>query len=208
MYKKILCAGALALGLNGLALADDIGGGEYSAGIGNADFNSGIYFGGQLGTTKLHYSGSSYTSAKSTYDNKYNFAGRIYFGYAFSQFISTELGYDYFGRPKFKLDDGNTQDVLQQGIDLMAKASLPLDYGFGVYAKGGLAWVYRSALHKNNGFASKDANGTFTPIGSFGVNYWFAPNIALDVSWTKTMSVSDLPTIDLFSAGVTYRINI
>jgi hypothetical protein len=207
MYKKILCVGVLALGLNGAALAEDFGGSDYDADTSTSiSEESGIYLGGQLGMSNMHY-GSKYTVSGNTVENS-KFAGRAYFGYAFSQFISAELGYDYYGYPNFKAADGNTQDFLQQGVDLVAKATLPLDYGFGFYIKGGLAWVHRGALNSNTGFASKEANGTITPVGALGVNYWFAPNIALDLSWTKTMTVSDLPTIDFIALGIIYRINI
>lgn len=214
MYKKILCVSIFALGLNGMALADDIGGSEYTAGVG-AESHTGIYLGGQLGASNMHYKSSSYLLPTTSYENNYQFAGRGYLGYAFNQFISAELGYDYYGRPKFKKTSGadsgvgNAQDILQQGIDLMARATLPLDYGFGVYGKAGLVWVYRSALHANgNTFADKSANSKFAPVGALGVNYWFAPNIALDLGWTKTMSIGDLPTIDLLTVGLTYKINI
>ncbi|EKE01982.1 MAG: hypothetical protein ACD_21C00011G0007 [uncultured bacterium] len=206
MYKKILCVSVLALGLNGTALAEDFNGSEYSS---ISDSNSGIYLGAQLGMSNLHYGPSSnYTTSSTTVDNR-NFAGRGYAGYAFSQFISAELGYDYYGFPKFKNTNGNTQNFLQQGVDLVAKATLPLDYGFGFYIKGGLAWIHRGSLNSNSGtFASKDANSTITPVGGLGANYWFAPNIALDLSWTKTMTVSDLPTTDFIALGIVYKLNI
>jgi len=214
MYKKILYLSVLALGLNGntQVFADDFGGSEFSSGTSastSTDFNPGIYFGGQAGIANLHYSGSKYTDLNSRYDSGYNFAARGYLGYAFNQYISAELGYDYYGRPKFIHNDGNTQNIMQQGMDLVGKATLPLDYGFGLYIKGGLAWVHRSALRANNNhFVNKDSNSKIVPVGALGVNYWFAPNIALDLSWTKTMTISDLPTIDLFALGFTYKLNI
>lgn len=209
MYKKILCFGAIVFGLIGVAFADDFDNNEVASGVTTNEYNPGIYFGGQVGTTNMHYKGSEYTSSNSHYDDKYSFAGRGYLGYAFSQFIQTELGYDYYGRPKFIDTNGNTQDILQQGMDLMVKANLPLDYGFGIYIKGGLAWVHRSALHSNNGsFAEKKADDKFPPIGAVGINYWFAPHMALDLCYTKTMTIGDLPTTDLFTAGFIYKINI
>lgn len=219
MCKKILCVGALALGLVsliGVALADNFGGGEppvaaadSNNNVGSTDYHPGIYLGAQVGTAKMHYRGSEYLLAKNSYDDSYKLAARGYVGYAFSQFISAELGYDYYGRPRFKDKSGNTQEILQHGLDLVAKASLPLDYGFGLYVKAGAAFVYRSALNANNGtFAYKDSNNRLTPVGALGINYWFAPNIALDFGWTKTMAMSNLPTIDLFTAGFVYKINI
>lgn len=206
MCKKILYVLVMSLGLIGIASADEFGDeGSYDA----AGYNPGFYFGGQIGTSNMHYSGSSYTTASSSYEDGWQFAFRGYIGHAFSEFLSAELGYDYYGKPKFKNTDGNTQDILQHGFDLVAKATLPLDYGFGFYAKGGLAWVLRSKLNSNNNsFADKSSNNTFTPVIGLGFNYWFAPNMAFDFSWTKTLTVSDLPTIDLYTVGFVYRINI
>lgn len=217
MYKKTLCLLVLILGFSSAVFAaEEIGnaGSEFTSGVAandsSSDFNSGIYFGAQFGVANMHYSGSKYTLSRNSYDDSYKFAGRGYFGYAFTQYISTELGYAYYGRPKFKDNTtGNTQDILQQGMDLMIKARLPLDHGFDLYIKGGLAWIFRGALHGNAGtFAEKGANNKFTPIGAVGASYWFMPNMAVDLSWNKTMAVSDLPTIDFIAAGITYRINI
>ena len=210
MKKKCFIGALLAIALSTGAtavLADEyIGGSDY---VTSSDFNPGFYFGGQLGLANLHYSGSSYTKSDSSYDRGYKFAGRFSTGYAFSQFIATELGYDYYGHPKFKHISGNTQDFVQHGLDLVLKANLPLDYGFSTYVKGGLAWVHRGALHGNwDTFVDKKSNDKVTPVGAIGVSYWFAPNMAIDLSWTKTMSVSDLPTTDLFALGLIYRLNI
>ena len=51
IYKKILCVSVLAFGLNGISLADDLGESNGS--------NSGIYLGGQLGMSNMHYGPSS-----------------------------------------------------------------------------------------------------------------------------------------------------
>ena len=205
MRKKIVYAASLAFGLLSLifqtALGDD--------GLLAEPSNSGIYFGGQLGTSKLHYDGSSYTNSKSHYDRHRLLAGRVFVGYAFSQFIAAELGYDYYGYPKFKHNDNNnTQDLLQHGLDLVAKANLPLNYGFSFYAKAGLTLIHRGTLNNNSGtFEQKNSNNKVTPVGALGVSYQFAPNIAMDLSWTKTMHISDLPSTDLFGVGFTYKIN-
>lgn len=202
MYKKVLYISILSFGLSSFAFADDVIDDNSTS-----NFNPGIYFGGQLGMSDMHY-GSQYMVSGNAVDN-IKFAWRACAGYAFSQFISAELGYDYYGRPNFKAADGNTQNILQYGADLFAKASLPLDYGFGLYVKGGLAWVHRSALHSNEGdFAEKRENSRITPVGALGLNYWFAPNIAVDLSWAKTMTISDLPTTDFFGLGIIYKINI
>jgi hypothetical protein len=222
MNKKILMVVVLLLGLNQLGFADDAtdfdaGSSDYTPAVNSSNSKGvipsskpGIYLGAQFGFANTHYGpSSSYLIPHTSYDNTYQLAGRGSVGYSFSEFISAELGYNYYGRPKFWHDSQNNQSIMQHGLDLMAKANLPLDYGFGIYIKGGLAWVYRSALRPNSGtFADKPSNNQFPLVGALGINYWFASNIAIDLSWTKTLNTSSLPTIDLVTLGIIYKLNI
>lgn len=201
MYKKILLVSAFALGLSSAALAD----GEDV----NFNFNHSIYFGGQATYSNLHYGSNSYTLWRDSIESR-KWGGRGYLGFSFNEFIAAELGYDYLGRPKI-IDHvtSNTQDFLQQGIDLVGKATLPLDYGFGVFIKAGGMWVYRSAVASRAGcFADKDSNGKLTAIGGLGVSYNFVPNIGIDLSYTRSFAVGDLPTMDIFAVGLSYKINM
>lgn len=105
MDKKILLVFIMALGIASGAFAEDFYDNGYtSSGCNNSNHNAGIYLGGQLGISSTHY-GSKYTFPGNTVENN-KLAGRIYLGYMFSQFISAELAYDYYGRPKFKAVDG------------------------------------------------------------------------------------------------------
>ena len=193
-------------------MGGDVGGSdEYAASSSNnlSAYNPGIYFGAQFGASNTHYT-SSYSIPTNDFDKGYHFSFRLHAGYAFSEFIALESGYTYYGQPKFiEKKTTVTQHFLQQGVDLMAKASLPLDYGFGLYAKGGLAWIFRGALHSKGGlFGDRSSNNKITPVGSIGINYWFTSNMALDFGFTKTMKAGSLPTIDFFALGIIYKINV
>ena len=220
MYKKLLCVGILACGLSNVVLAEDFDASKpdsevitntaSSTDVAISTYNPGIYLGGQLGMSSLHYGPhTNYLLVRNSVENQ-KFAGRAYLGYAFSQFIALELGYDYYGRPKFKDNStNNTQEILQQGFDFSGKASLPLDYGFGFYIKAGLAWVHRGTLNSNTGnFASKNANSRLAPLGGLGVNYSLTQNMMLDLGWTKTMTIGNLATADLITLGLTYKFTI
>lgn len=174
------------------------------------NFNPSIYFGGQVLYTDMHYSGSSYTLVGRDSVTSTKVGGRGYLGYAFNEFLALETGYNYFGRPEL-VDKvtGNVQDFLQQGVDFTAKVSLPLDYGFGVYIKGGGLWVFRSGIGSRGGcFADKDANSKFTPYAGLGLSYSFAQNLGIDISYARSMSMGDLPKMDIFAAGLSYKINM
>lgn len=203
MCKKMLCLSLLAFGLSTSALS-------YNFINTAANPTEGIYLGGQLGISRLHYSGSSYTKTESSaYDKNSPLAGKIYLGYMFSPFISTEFGYNYYGHPKFRNKDGNTQNFLQHGCSLIAKASLPLDYGFNFYLKAGLAMIHRGSLNSNNNsFVQKDPSNKVTLVGALGISYWFATNMAIDLVWDKTMKIGDLPSNNLISLGFIYKISL
>ncbi|MDR1012268.1 MAG: outer membrane beta-barrel protein [Coxiellaceae bacterium] len=204
MRKGLLSIGII-LCLSDIVLAS----GFFERDIAAAGFNPGVYLGGQAGITNLNYDESDYINLNSGYDDISNPATRWYLGYSFNQHISTELGYNYFGHPKFNSEDGNTQDILQHGVDLVMKATLPINYCFGLYAKGGASWIHRSSLHPCGcHFADKNANSKLVPIGGLGINYWLASNIAIDIGCTKTMPVSDLPTTDFFALGIVYKITL
>lgn len=210
MYKKLLCVGVLASGLSSAVLAEDFAADEGASTELVNTYNPGIYLSGQLGMSSLHYGPhTEYLLARNSVENQ-KFAGRACLGYAFSQFIALELGYDYYGYPKFKDNiTGNTQDLLQQGIDISGKASLPLDYGFGFYIKAGCVWMHRGTLNSNAGnFASKNANSKIAPLGGLGATYSLTPNTMLDLGWTKTMTISNLATADLITVGLTYKFTV
>lgn len=171
---------------------------------------SGFYIGGQFGKTDQNYSGDiDYLLPVNSVDDK-PWGGRGYLGYSFNEFLSLEAGYDYFGSVEFTHDPtGNKQDMLAQAGDLLAKASLPLDYGFGLYLKAGGIWVHRGDLEsRDNFFADKPANWTLTVDGAFGISYNFTPAISMDISWNKTMKRLDLPSIDFYAIGLRYAFNM
>lgn len=191
MCRLPIIVGALLV--SSVGLADDI-------------FISGPYVGVQGGWTDMHYSGPDYLlSSNSIKDQK--FGGRIYGGYAFSEFIAAELGYDYFGTPKIKHDPtGNEQDFIQQGLDLTGKVTVPLDYGISFFGKIGLDWVHRDAVESRSGyFAERDSNNKIVPAVGLGFGYTFNLNWAADLSWTKTFSNGSLPKMDFFAVGIAYR---
>ena len=190
--RKLLVLGA-ALLASGVVVADDV-------------FISGPYVGIQGSWNDMHYSGPDYLlSTNSIEDQK--LGGRIYGGYAFSEFIAGEFGYDYFGSPKIKHDaTGNEQSFAQQGLDLTGKVNVPLDYGFSFFGKLGLDWVHRDAVESRGGyFVSRDASNKIVPAAGIGFGYTFNLNWVTDLSWTKTFSNGILPKMDILAIGLAYR---
>ncbi|MCL5261455.1 MAG: outer membrane beta-barrel protein [Gammaproteobacteria bacterium] len=212
MWKKIALISVVALGLSSPVFAEDDAAADVNNVNNNNDFNaeaSSVYFGAQAGLADMHYGDNSYTLQRDTADSN-KFAARGYLGYAFTPFLGLELGYGYYGRPELKDNvTGNTQDFVQQGIDLQGRITLPLDYGFAIYVKAGPQWIHRSGVGSRGGcFVDKDPNGKVTGVGGLGIAYYFAPNIGLDVSWAHSLSVGDLPKMDFYALGLIYKINM
>jgi len=174
--------------------------------VASDSFTNGAYLGAQLGWDNMHYVGSDYVLPSNSIDGN-RVGGRVYVGYYFSQFIAAELGYVYYGSPQIKYNPtGSEQTFIQQGIDFAAKFMVPLNYGFGIFGKLGLDWVYRSAVSSKDGyFAAKDANGKFAPAVGLGFSYTFNSHWLTDLSWKRTFYNGNLPRADFYALGLTYR---
>jgi len=200
MYKNtlILATTICALAVSN-AFADD------------SSFSKGAYIGAQMGESKMNYADTSYTrnstGSNNDVDDKKG-AMRIFGGYNFTQYLAGELGYGYYGRPEFQHPSGNTQDLVQQGVDGDLRINIPLNYGLGIYGKGGLMWVHRGALESRGGtFADKDASSKITTLGGVGLSYDVNQKWGADLSWTRTQENGDLPKMDFYAFGITYKFN-
>ncbi|MCL5260979.1 MAG: outer membrane beta-barrel protein [Gammaproteobacteria bacterium] len=198
MNKKILLASIFTLILSATAFADDP----------LTSTGSGVFIGGQLGMSDMHYSGTVYLLPTNDVESR-KFAGRFYAGYSFTDFIAAELGYGYYGSPVIKdKATGNTQDFIQQGLDLLCKISIPLDYGFSFYLKGGANLVHRGALTNRGGlFTDQNAHYKVAPEATIGAAYFFIPNMGLDISASRTFKNGSLPNMDFFALGFIYKFN-
>lgn len=164
-----------------------------------------FYVGGQMLNSNLNYANSSYTLPSNTVDDS-RWGSRFYAGYSFTDLLSAEIGYDYYGKPEFKHTTGNKQEMLQHGFDMVAKLNVPLDYGFEIYAKGGAIFMFRDSLEsRSNYFASKKMNTRFVPTGGVGLVYNFSPVWSADVSLNATMSSGDLPKTYSYGFGLKYK---
>lgn len=198
MFKQSILVTALVCGLVPVsyASADTL--------INNGD--RGIYAGAQVGKSIMNYGGTDYLLARNSVDDR-PWGGRAYAGYAFNDLLAAELGYGYYGKAEFKDNyTGNKQDMLQQGIDLAGRVNIPLDFGFGFYAKAGAMLVMRDSVEsRSNFFVGKGSNSKLVPLAGLGVSYNFSPCWSMDLSWTGTLSNGDLPSMYFYGLGLTYK---
>jgi OmpA-OmpF porin, OOP family len=115
-----------------------------------------------------------------------------------------------------------SSSITTNAVDLVAKATLPLPNNFNLYGKAGAAYVNQYTSYSGtttiSGTTYGAANGTITehalrPTFGLGVSYNITPNWVADVSWNRIQQVgsstsqNDIPSSDLFGAGLTYFFN-
>lgn len=239
MLKKTLLKAVVISGLNIIA--------ALTASANAVAASPGFYLGVQGGWSHLDYNESSYSVVGSnfvtptangyTYNyvsntgstKKSGFGGRPYIGYQFNDYVAIEGGYTWY--EKNKLTDSGASSfydysasystasgtIKQQAVDVVAKGILPLEDGFGLYVKGGGAYVKAkessSATVVNSQVsmvlpASTSSNSTISkwrPVAGAGISYDFNEMVTADVSWTRIFRGSGIANSDLAAVGVSYH---
>lgn len=170
----------------------------------------GAYVNGILGWGDVHQDGASGPGINSSSTKDTGIAGRIAAGYQFDDTWAAELGYSKFSNAT---DKGNvlglpySATLKTSAVDLVGKASLPLQNGFSVYGKAGIAYLMESV----NGSVANvnlghDSEHKVFPTFTVGTAYDFTPNVVGDISWNRIQKVgsSDLNSTDLVGVGISY----
>ncbi len=159
------------------------------------------YLGADIG--QGYYSNGGNSEA---YDSeRHRLAGGVHFGYQFNSYFSTELAYQYLGKPRANYSVGNITGEFQQGV-LSASIGYPLfSNTLTPYFKvGGAAWwgdVDELGV-------SKEADG-FSPVFGGGVSYLLNDNLSLRLEYQFTDSIGDKSTLyadhHLVTIGMSWR---
>lgn len=204
--------------------------GLVTVGMANANAAvSGAYVGGQLGYGNVHqgdFSNSTFPTATAITSNSSSnggLAGRVYGGYQFNPNFAAELGYTRFHNATANQDANNaastfnaSSTIKTDAFDLVGKGILPLQNGFSVYGKLGVAYLRASGSQDNTTKTgatttttsqSLDANKLYPTFGA-GVSYDITSNLSADVSWNhiqKVGSNNNLANTDFVGAGLAYN---
>jgi OOP family OmpA-OmpF porin len=142
---------------------------------------SGVYIGGQAGYAGTNYNLSSYLDK---HFNEDGYAGRVYLGYQFNQFLGLETGFTLLSDADLPKDFG---DIRTTHWDLLLKAGAPLgDSGFRGDVKAGGAHVMTKfdASHVSESLGLNDvSNWKIKPVAGASISYNFNRNVAVDVSY-------------------------
>ncbi len=166
-----------------------------------------------------------FTPSTVTIDTSQDKVGyRGFLGYMFNSVWALELGYAIFNNNSITVTDSVAQpapphvvfgrSVKTNVLDLLLRASIPLNNNFSVYTKAGLG--YMSSLNvpdlthppSGPGPELRHQNRTHVNVAfGLGVLYRIAPHWAADLSWLHysgnlNIGASFQPEIDYFSLGL------
>lgn len=158
-------------------------------------------------------------------------AGRFFLGINFNKNVATELGFVHYPNTTFSaknltacfIDPNNPQNgciapdpnpeitmkepqIHEYGVDLLLKGMIPIGQ-FGVFAKGGLAYIRQSAA---GSLTTTSPDGKSNAINNFvgpelalGVYYDLTPNWEVDFSASRVFH-GDSPA-DMYALGFSYH---
>lgn len=189
MLKKMLI-GIAALGLSAAALAN---GNSVVTAAPASDFNPGFYLGLQAG---LGSAGWYRLENDFKVENDNSLTGRLYFGYDFTKNWGAELGYVYFGSKTTVKNNAKTTtygDIRTQIIDLVGVGTIPIVDTFDIYGKAGVAYMMskgiRNAKDSDGAYlGSDDKQNNLAAVLGIGADYYFTPDLWMDLSWTTYMA--------------------
>jgi hypothetical protein len=170
---------------------------------------------------------NSQTQLTNQYVDDTGIGGRLYAGYQFTPFFATELGYTQFAKTSFSADATTTwttpnQDtfaykshydgeITENAVDLVAKATAPIQYGLGLYVKAGAAYITADRSLDVSSVPIPYTAYTKTyqavrPVAGAGINYTF-PNtsFALDLSYMRIFGSGAIRDAQLGSVGIEYK---
>lgn len=145
----------------------------------------------------------------------------VYGGYQIIDNLAVELGYDDFGRVKFRKDGKTVSKHTNHGAHLSLKASYPVLEGLDIYGRVGAALIrsdYKNKKGTTNGVFDKNEHSLkVSPVFAGGLEYNLPslPELALRVEYQWVNGVGRLeqngkrvdytPNIGSVTAGLSYR---
>lgn len=165
---------------------------------------NGWYLEGNIGEPKLH--DVSYSGKIKNRGIGFN----IDAGYKFMPFFAAELGYTRYGTAR--VDAGNVKAGEDRRVSyhIAGKAILPIAAsGAEIFGKFGVARVH-SRVNISNSVAANSiglVGGTSNKNGLYmalGGQYYFMPELALNVQWARAQARKHGGQNDLYSVGLSF----
>jgi len=182
-----------------------------------ADIDYGFYLGGDIGAARAGLNedqiGLALNLSRTTevhQDVNTRAMGRAYIGYQFNEYVGTELGYNYFQNTPVTITTFTTTGTTmtantvhgktrQQALDLVLVGTLPLDYGFGVFGKVGVAYL----VSKLNYLSQTIDDKSVVPTYGIGINYDY-DSFRVKLGYNRINKHKNERTINYGYLGVAY----
>lgn len=165
------------------------------------------YVGGQIGSSKIDFANNDFTPTATNISNK-GLSGRVLAGYQFNPNIATEFGYSRYHNVNVTVA-GNSAAIQVQALDLILKGMIPMNYGLGVHAEVGPAYInekFPSAIKQYfNGVSNptKERDMTWTVVYGLGFTYDIE-NVRFDLGWKRVQNHKNVQNIDFAFLGMEF----
>lgn len=181
--------------------------GAMSSALAMMSATEGWYLEANVGSTKL--SNQGYPALASSSSS--GIGGNLNLGYKFMPYAAAELGYTQYANTTIKDQFGNkAAKDRHYSYDIAVKGILPIaDSGFEPFAKLGVARL-NSKITISNETAANNINlqssnrNTNNLYMAVGAQYYFMPEMAMNVQWARARGNRTTGTLDLISAGVSF----
>jgi hypothetical protein len=158
--------------------------------------------GGSAKLSNVNYPGNSSSSGV---------GGNANLGYKFMPYVTAEIGYSLYPSSTISNAAGSkAATVKHYSYDLAARGILPMgDTGFEAFAKLGVQRITsnininNAATANNMGVGSNSSSATGLYMAA-GAQYYFMPELALNVQWARAQGNSSTGNEDLFSGGISF----
>lgn len=183
------------------------------------------YVGGQLGWGDIHQAQAMKTDWDTSKVSDTGLAGRLFAGYNFTENFALEAGYTKFSDAT---SDSSSPYVTYYGattlndhgriktyaVDVVGKATLPLDKGFSLYGKLGAAYLNEKASESVtidgrmvDGFPASATYSKVLPTFGLGAGYEINKNVSADISWMHIQKTGNtqLANTDFIGVGLSYH---
>jgi OOP family OmpA-OmpF porin len=189
--------------------------------------DAGAYLGGQVGWGSIHQFNEDNDNDLISYSHKdQGVAGRLFAGYQINNNFAIETGITKFSNATFKDTEsflGTTYTsngkIEAYAVDVVGKAMLPLQNGFGIYGKLGAAYLSEKASYtaavNDPDFGTESFSGDASahkvrPTFGAGVSYDINKNLVADLSWSHIQKIgadnnTGLENTDLVALGLAYH---
>lgn len=175
-----------------------------------ADYNRGVYVGGQVG-----YAETDFGSGPEDYMRRFpgattsrgNIGGRMFVGYSLLPYLSLETGLTIYPHVRYsnnfqsyEYSSFGAQDLMVKGIFPLERLSTSLT-GWNVYGKLGMAVV---CIKDSN---NDDRDYKVNPAYGLGIGYNFTDHFGVDLSWSGMYS-NDKPSATDIKDVVLYKTSL